>query len=103
MSGAHLMLSHRRQGSKGSGHVKDFSVATPEEFVRRFGGDFVVNKVSRHNLYFRFLFAISNQPIGTSDSEYAVFKPPDKFCEILTPKHSLYKSLSRPQIFSVLT
>ena len=59
MSGAHLMLSHRRQGSKGSGHVKDFSVATPEEFVRRFGGDFVVNKVSSQNFYFRFLFAIS--------------------------------------------
>ena len=60
MSGAHLMLSHRRQGSKGSGHVKDFSVATPEEFVRRFGGDFVVNKVSSLNVfplrvcYFRF-------------------------------------------------
>ena len=50
MSGAHLMLNHRRQGSKGSGHVKDFSVATPEEFVRRFGGDYVVNKVRPHTL-----------------------------------------------------
>ncbi len=47
MSGPHLMGSvHRRQGSKGTGvHVKDFSVATPEEFVKRFGGDTVIYRV----------------------------------------------------------
>lgn len=44
MSGAHLMkIGHKRTSSKG--HVKDFSVATPEEFVKRFGGDVVINKV----------------------------------------------------------
>ncbi|ESN91709.1 hypothetical protein HELRODRAFT_69944 [Helobdella robusta] len=44
MSGQHLdHLGHRRTQSKGS--CKDFTVATPEEFVKRFGGNRVVDKV----------------------------------------------------------
>lgn len=44
MSGQHLnRYGHQRKSSKG--HSKDFLVATPEEFVKRFGGDCVVNKV----------------------------------------------------------
>ena len=35
---------HRRTGSRT--YPKDFTVATPEEFVKRFGGDRVINKVS---------------------------------------------------------
>lgn len=31
-------------------HEKDFTVATPEEFVHRFGGTRVINKVS---IYFK--------------------------------------------------
>jgi len=30
---------------------KDFTVATPEEFVRRFGGSRAINKVSFHNFF----------------------------------------------------
>ena len=44
MSGVHLIrYGHRRAASKS----KDFSVATPEEFVKRFGGASitVINKV----------------------------------------------------------
>lgn len=33
-------------------HEKDFTVATPEEFVHRFGGTRVINKVS---IYFKSL------------------------------------------------
>ena len=40
-------VGHQRKLSKG--HAKDFVVATPEEFVKRFGGDFVVNKVTLRN------------------------------------------------------
>lgn len=44
MSGQHLNnFGHQRKHSKG--HSKDFTVATPEEFVRRFGGNRVINKV----------------------------------------------------------
>ncbi len=46
MSGPHLMKyngHHQRNSSKGS--AKDFSVATPEEFVKSYGGDRVINKV----------------------------------------------------------
>ncbi|CAN7995548.1 unnamed protein product [Ixodes hexagonus] len=42
MSGAHLSNEDREYTSKGS---KDFIVATPEEFVSRFGGRHVINKV----------------------------------------------------------
>ncbi|CAN7994541.1 unnamed protein product, partial [Ixodes pacificus] len=42
MSGAHLSNEDREYTSKGS---KDFIVATPEEFVSRFGGHHVINKV----------------------------------------------------------
>lgn len=46
MSGQHLNnFGHQRKHSKG--HSKDFTVATPEEFVRRFGGNRVINKVRR--------------------------------------------------------
>ena len=45
MSGAVGMSGHQRVGSRSL--PKDFSVATPEEFVKRFGGDKVINKVSR--------------------------------------------------------
>jgi hypothetical protein len=45
MSGVHITrFGHKRTLSKG--HIKDFTVATPEEFVKRFGGDRVINKVS---------------------------------------------------------
>ena len=44
MSGVHLTrYGHQRTHSKG--HSKDFTVATPEEFVKRFGGDRFINKV----------------------------------------------------------
>lgn len=44
MSGVHLMkFGHYRTLSRGS--LKDFTVATPEEFVKKFGGDRVINKV----------------------------------------------------------
>ena len=35
---------HSRTGSRG-GLPKEYSVATPEEFVKRFNGDKVINKV----------------------------------------------------------
>ena len=38
-----MRYGHQRNHSKG--HTKDFSVATPEEFVKRFGGNKVINKV----------------------------------------------------------
>ena len=43
MSNAHLAsyATHQRKSS----YPKDFSVATPEEFVKRFGGNLVINKV----------------------------------------------------------
>ena len=45
MSGQHLStMGHRRTQSRGS--LKDFTVATPEEFVKRFGGNKVINKVN---------------------------------------------------------
>ena len=45
MSGHHIArYGHQRSLSRG--HSKDFTVATPEEFVKRFGGDRVINKVS---------------------------------------------------------
>jgi len=44
MSGHHIArYGHQRSLSRG--HSKDFTVATPEEFVKRFGGDRVINKV----------------------------------------------------------
>ena len=44
MSTTHLShYARHRKVSKG--HPKDFTVATPEEFVKRFGGDHVINKV----------------------------------------------------------
>ena len=44
MSGTHLMrFGHQRQHSKG--YIKDFTVATPEEFTKRFGGNQTINKV----------------------------------------------------------
>jgi len=44
MSGHHIaQLGHQRSLSRGLS--KDFTVATPEEFVKRFGGDRVINKV----------------------------------------------------------
>jgi len=46
MSGHHIArYGHQRSLSKG--HSKDFTVATPEEFVKRFGGDRVINKVQK--------------------------------------------------------
>ncbi|KAJ8315639.1 LOW QUALITY PROTEIN: hypothetical protein KUTeg_007789 [Tegillarca granosa] len=42
MSGASNLDS---RGRRSSIHPKDFSVATPEEFVKRFGGNKVINKV----------------------------------------------------------
>lgn len=45
MSGVNISrYGHKRTLSKG--HLKDFTVATPEEFVKRFGGDHVINKAS---------------------------------------------------------
>ena len=45
MSGVNISrFGHKRTHSKS--HIKDFTVATPEEFVKRFGGDRVINKVS---------------------------------------------------------
>ena len=44
MSGHHL-AKYGHQRSLSRGHSKDFTVATPEEFVKRFGGDRVINKV----------------------------------------------------------
>lgn len=44
MSGTHLLrMGHSRSSSKGS--LKDFTIATPEEYVKRFGGDFVIKRV----------------------------------------------------------
>ena len=44
MSGHHIaQLGHQRSLSRGLS--KDFTVATPEAFVKRFGGDRVINKV----------------------------------------------------------
>ena len=37
-----ISKSEWRQGKRDS---KDFSVATPTEFVKKFGGDYVINKV----------------------------------------------------------
>ena len=42
MSGISLDTAVRRKSSS----VKDFCVATPEEFVKRFGGNVVINKVT---------------------------------------------------------
>ena len=48
MSGVHLTrMGHHRNNSKGNIFSKDFSVATPEEFVKRFGGKTIINKVSQ--------------------------------------------------------
>ena len=45
MSGVHHMkFGQYRNLSRGS--LKDFTVATPEEFVKKFGGDRFINKVS---------------------------------------------------------
>jgi hypothetical protein len=44
MSGQHLQKAVPQRKVSRS-YPKDFSIATPEEFVRRFGGDRVVNKV----------------------------------------------------------
>ena len=50
MSGHHIAkYGHQRTLSRG--HSKDFTVATPEEFVKRFGGDRVINKVCSTNWY----------------------------------------------------
>ena len=44
MSGHHIAkYGHQRSLSRGLS--KDFTVATPEEFVKQFGGDRVINKV----------------------------------------------------------
>jgi acetyl-CoA carboxylase/biotin carboxylase 1 len=44
MSGTHLLrMGHNRSSSRGSS--KDFSIATPEEYVKGFGGDFVIKRV----------------------------------------------------------
>ena len=43
MSGPTVMPGHKRTGSRSL--PKEFSVATPEEFVRRFGGTKSINKV----------------------------------------------------------
>jgi hypothetical protein len=56
MSGVQITrLGHQRTHSKG--HIKDFTVATPEEFVKRFGGDRVINKVTFYiSVVFCFVF-----------------------------------------------
>ena len=46
MSGHHIAQNgFQRSLSLSRGMSKDFTVATPEEFVKRFGGDRVINKV----------------------------------------------------------
>lgn len=42
MSGAHLLQLEKDQAQA---EGRDVGVATPEEFVRRFGGSHVINKV----------------------------------------------------------
>ncbi|ELU03368.1 hypothetical protein CAPTEDRAFT_150877 [Capitella teleta] len=45
MSGTHLLrMGHIRTPSRGS-KDKDATIATPEEYVRKYGGDFVINRV----------------------------------------------------------
>lgn len=52
---------HRPSMSQGMMHnrmqEKDFTVATPEEFVRRFGGNKVINKVC---IFFFFFLGVFN-------------------------------------------
>jgi hypothetical protein len=44
MSGAHLVnINHQKRFCKST--PKDMSLATPEEFVKKFEGDRVINKV----------------------------------------------------------
>lgn len=50
-----MSQSHLRLRARGTEVNKDVTVATPEEFVRHFGGNRVINRVSRkHN----FLLAV---------------------------------------------
>lgn len=41
-----MSQSHLRLRSRGTENNKDMNVATPEEFVRQFGGKCVINKVT---------------------------------------------------------
>jgi hypothetical protein len=41
-----MSQSHLRQKQCGMEQNKDLNVATPEEFVRQFGGNRVINRVS---------------------------------------------------------
>lgn len=41
-----MSQSHLRLKQRGMEHSKDLNVATPEEFVRQFGGNKVINRVS---------------------------------------------------------
>lgn len=46
MSGVNLQKTLKAKGRKMSrSHTKDFTTATPEEFVHKFGGNKVINKV----------------------------------------------------------
>ncbi|GFW27586.1 helitron_like_N domain-containing protein [Trichonephila clavipes] len=46
MSGAHLLQLEKDLGQP---DVRDVNIATPEEFVRRFGGNHVINKQVLHD------------------------------------------------------
>lgn len=46
MSGISLDTTAKRKS-----YVKDFCVATPEEFVKSFGGNIVINKVQKNTFY----------------------------------------------------
>lgn len=63
MSGASNLDS---RGRRMSYHPKDFSVATPEEFVKRFGGKSVINKVrlraAPHITEIIFIAQLLNEP-----------------------------------------
>ena len=47
MSGAHLVAFNHQQRRPSKSSAKDMSIATPEEFVKKFEGDRVITKVSQ--------------------------------------------------------
>ena len=49
-----MSQSHLRVKQRGMELNKDLNVATPEEFVRQFGGNRVINRVSKYDCVFGF-------------------------------------------------
>ena len=58
MSGHHIAQNGLQRSLSRGLSSKDFTVATPEEFVKRFGGDRVINKVRSYAQWLRLFFIV---------------------------------------------